>query len=140
MKDRLQRFMQGRYGVDQLSNFIVVVAVVLLVIELFLPSFKIRSIVNLVAVCMLVYSYFRIFSRNHYKRYAENERFLKYFDRTQRWFQQQRNKKDLHKGRRTVSLNVHAANNPFVCRKGKGRLQSLVQSARQNLYADHRNA
>ncbi len=86
MRERLQRFMQGRYGVDQLSNFIVVVAVVLLVIELFLPSFKIRSIVNLVAVCMLVYSYFRIFSRNHYKRYAENERFLKYFDRTQRWF------------------------------------------------------
>ena len=137
MRERLQRFMQGRYGVDQLSNFIVVVAVVLLVIELFLPSFKIRSIVNLVAVCMLVYSYFRIFSRNHYKRYAENERFLKYFVRIQRWFTK---KEDLHKGRRTVSLNVHAANNPFVCRKGKERLQSLVQSARQNLYADHRNA
>ena len=138
MRERLQRFMQGRYGVDQLSNFIVVVAVVLLVIELFLPSFKIRSIVNLVAVCMLVYSYFRIFSRNHYKRYAENERFLKYFDRTQRWFTK--------KQKRFAQRKTHRFFKCPCCKqsirvpKGKERLQSLVQSARQNLYADHRNA
>lgn len=92
MRERLQRFMQGRYGVDQLSNFIVVVAVVLLVIEMFLPSFRIRSILNLIAVCMLVYSYYRIFSRNHYKRYAENERFLKYFGRTHRWMAKKKNR------------------------------------------------
>ena len=120
MRERLQRFMQGRYGVDQLSNFIVVVAVVLLVIELFVPSFKIRSIVNLVAVCMLVYSYFRIFSRNHYKRYAENERFLKYFDRTQRWFTK--------KQRRFAQRKTHRFFKCPCCKqsirvpKGKGKI------------------
>ena len=62
MKDKFLRFMYGRYGVDQFSKCLVVLGILFLLLSL----------------AILVYSYFRMFSRNHSKRYAENQLYLKY--------------------------------------------------------------
>ena len=73
MKERLQRFMIGRYGVDTFSKFLLGVAFALCVLDLFINS---RMLTSWFYV-LVIYAYFRIFSRNHQKRYQENLKFMK---------------------------------------------------------------
>ena len=72
MREKLIRFMQGRYGTDQFSRFLLGVAVACLVLSLFIHS-RIWSFLILI---LIVYCYFRMFSRNIQKRYAENQKYL----------------------------------------------------------------
>ena len=71
LKMKFTRFMQGRNGVDQLSQFLNIVVIVLFVLSLFI---KWKPIYWL-AIALLVYMYFRIFSRNIPKRSVENQKF-----------------------------------------------------------------
>ncbi len=73
MRERLMRFMAGRYGPDQLSKFLNVLVMVLLIVSMFTRL----GILYWFALALLIYCYFRIFSRNHQRRYAENARYLK---------------------------------------------------------------
>ena len=70
--DNLRHFMYGRYGVDSLGRFLIGVMFVLIVL-----SFFIRGWIPQVLIwALLFYSYFRMFSRNIPKRYAENQKYL----------------------------------------------------------------
>jgi len=80
MREKIARFMQGRYGIDQFSNFLVFSALVILVLEIFIKVPVIRSLFNILSVAAIIYAYFRIFSKNHSKRYSENERYMKYYN------------------------------------------------------------
>lgn len=73
MKEKLMRFMAGRYGGDQLGRFLSFAALVLIVLNLLFRS----ALLWLLAVAALVWSYVRIFSRNLDKRRAENARYLR---------------------------------------------------------------
>lgn len=77
MRERLQRFMYGRYGIDTLGKFIVGVALGICVLNLFLHSF----ILSILIWALLIYSYYRMFSRNLQKRYNENVKFLNFKNR-----------------------------------------------------------
>ena len=77
MRERFERFMRGRYGVDHFSHFIVVCALVIMLLQIIFPYNYAKAFLNVLAIAMLAYAYFRIFSRNHYKRYEENMRYMK---------------------------------------------------------------
>ena len=70
MREKLQRFMMGRYGNDGLNRFLMIVALVCLVISLFGPSFF-----YMLGLIIMGYAYFRMFSRQTYKRALENQKF-----------------------------------------------------------------
>lgn len=72
MREKLQKFMIGRYGVDAFGKFLMGTIVVLWVINLFAGS----SILYSWGLLLLVYAYYRMFSRNIQKRYQENQKFL----------------------------------------------------------------
>lgn len=72
MKEKLQRFMMGRYGVDAFSKFLLGTAMVLWILDIFVNSRVLYSW----ALLLLVYSYYRMFSRNTSQRYQENLKFL----------------------------------------------------------------
>ena len=72
MKEKIQRFMVGRYGVDALSKFMVTVALILWAINLFARN----RILYSWAVILWILVYVRMFSRNIQKRYRENAKFL----------------------------------------------------------------
>lgn len=72
MREKLQRFMIGRYGVDALGKFLLGVVVVLWAVNLFANN----RILYSWALLLMVYAYFRMFSRNTTKRYQENVKFL----------------------------------------------------------------
>lgn len=72
MRQRLQHFMMGRYGADQLSKVLMFVSLGLLLLSMFTRW----HIFYLIALLLLGYVYFRMFSRNVQKRYQENQKFL----------------------------------------------------------------
>ena len=71
-RDKMTRFMYGRYGTDQLNKCIMVITMVLLVFSLFIRY----QIFYWLAIVGIVIMYFRMLSMNIYKRAAENTRFL----------------------------------------------------------------
>ena len=64
--------MYGRYGVDSFGRFLIGAMFVLIVLSIFIRSW----ILQVLIWGVLIYSYFRMFSRNIPKRYAENQKFL----------------------------------------------------------------
>lgn len=72
-KNKMMQFMQGRYGADQMGQMISAVSMVFLIISLFSRN----QAWFLLAVIGIVYNYFRMFSKNISKRYAENQKYLK---------------------------------------------------------------
>lgn len=76
MKEKLARFMVGRNGNDQLNHFLLGLALALLVIAaIFKDSFG--SISYIIVFALLGYAYFRMFSRNVYKRREENGKYMR---------------------------------------------------------------
>lgn len=69
MKEKFQRFMIGRYGFDELSKVYLSVTIACMVVSMFTKS----SALYLVSLVLLVYTYFRAFSRNAAKREKENQ-------------------------------------------------------------------
>ena len=74
-KERFMRFMQGRYGADSFSRFLLGVSIACMVVSIFTGG-VVHSVLYGISLVGLVYCYFRMFSRNYSKRYAENRVFL----------------------------------------------------------------
>jgi len=77
MKERIAKFMAGRYGNDQLGRALLVVDIILLVLSLVFSN-KLGGILLPLAMVLLGYMYFRMFSRNIYKRQEENGKYLRF--------------------------------------------------------------
>lgn len=72
MREKLRRFMDGRYGADDLSRMHGVVVMILLVLSLFGGL----GILYWIALALMIYSIWRMMSRNVSKRYEENRKYL----------------------------------------------------------------
>ncbi len=73
-RDRFQNFMSGRYGNDQLNQFLSIAALVCIVVNIFIR--RQTQILWIIAVVLLIWVYFRTFSRNTSQRAIENDRWL----------------------------------------------------------------
>ena len=85
-REKLNRFMMGRYGQDALSRFTLIVFVVLAIIGFLVRDGAGRGILNVLLLAVLVIWYLRAFSRNFEKRRRENAVYLKYKNAVLRWF------------------------------------------------------
>lgn len=77
--EKLQSFMRGRNGVDNLARFVLVVALVLLLAGMFVSDATVRGVLSWLALAAILYAYFRMLSRNVGKRYRENCAYLRAF-------------------------------------------------------------
>ena len=87
MREKFMRFMYGRYGVDALGKFLFIFAVVLSLIARRADS----GLLMLLCWVILFYSYFRMFSRNIYKRSTENQFYLNKTYKLRCWITKQKN-------------------------------------------------
>ena len=71
------QFMYGRNGVDYFSRFLTYFALALLVLKLIIPR-AVGSVLWYLAVAVLIYAYFRIFSKNLGKRREENAKYYQW--------------------------------------------------------------
>lgn len=79
-KKTARRFMEGRYGTDKLNIFLLRTAFVLMLIDLFLPVGLLKLVFWLLPMGLMVWSILRSFSRNIYRRYGENRKYLQLMD------------------------------------------------------------
>ena len=82
----LRRMMYGRYGGDQLSWFLLAVYVLLSL----LSGLPYLGILSWAALAVLVWSFYRMFSRRYDRRRAENARFLSLAAPAIRWVKMRR--------------------------------------------------
>lgn len=75
MKQKLAKLMYGRYGSDQYSRFLNIFAMLLLVVSLFLGQTA-RSFIMVVVLALLIYVWFRFFSKSIPARRQENTKYL----------------------------------------------------------------
>ena len=71
MRERFRRFMAGRYGTDALNQFLSIVSIVLLLVALLTRG----NLFTWVGMGVLIWCYYRTFSRNIPKRTEENYKF-----------------------------------------------------------------
>ena len=64
--------MTGRYGVDQFSSSLITISLILIVINIFVRN----QILYSMGFVILIYSYFRVFSKHIHKRYQENMKYM----------------------------------------------------------------
>ncbi len=83
---KFRTFMYGRYGFDELTGFLSVATVLFVVLALFWRYF------NIVAWLILLYSVFRIYSRNIAARSRERAFYLRIRTKVQGFFRLRKNK------------------------------------------------
>ena len=82
----LRRVMAGRYGNDQLGNFLFVGYLLFFVLQFVFRGTMISLVLILFSYFMIVLYFFRCFSRNIYKRQMENQKFLKAWNPVKNYF------------------------------------------------------
>ncbi len=87
MREKLIRFMQGRYGMDYLGRFTIILGLTAIILSMFIDS----AILSILAWACIIYAYFRMFSRNIYKRSSENQAFLTKTYKIRCFFARQKN-------------------------------------------------
>ena len=76
--------MQGRYGADKLSNFMLILAFIFILISMFMGVYG--FVFSGIGLALIVLTYVRMFSKNIQKRYAENLAYLKVYNKVKGFF------------------------------------------------------
>lgn len=96
MREKLRQFMIGRYGTDGLNQFLSITSLVLLLIAIISRV----SLFTYLGAALLIFCYYRTFSRNISKRTEENYKFYTLKDRVDNkfkgWKEQWANRKVYH--------------------------------------------
>lgn len=82
MLERVRRFMYGRYGLDKLGQFTMILTLVFLI----LSRFDRTGLFYILSVVTMVTYLFRFLSKNIYKRAYENDKYLKISTKWKNWF------------------------------------------------------
>lgn len=85
-----RRFMTGRYGTDKLNNLLLGLGLATCFLNLFMVDNIFGWILTTASYIFMLLALFRCFSRNTYKRYRENRKYLliveRIRDREHRYF------------------------------------------------------
>ena len=76
----MRSFMLGRYGSDSLNTALLIAGLVTCLISFFIPGWP-CIILTLLSYLLMGIVVFRMLSRNTYKRYQENRRYLRFWER-----------------------------------------------------------
>lgn len=76
LKWKIQQFMRGRNGVDELNRFLIYGMLVLYVLSVLFRS----SILYYISFVILIYSFYRMLSKNLYVRREENRKFVTWLE------------------------------------------------------------
>ncbi|HIY62850.1 MAG TPA: zinc-ribbon domain-containing protein [Candidatus Mediterraneibacter stercoripullorum] len=121
MKEKLYRFMQGRNGVDSLSKFLLITGVVVVLLSALFGSHPVGMFFYFLGWVVIIYCYFRMFSRNISKRYAENDAFLNRTYKIRSFFQKQIN---IWKQRRVYHIyTCPGCRQKIRIPRGKGKIE-----------------
>ena len=73
---KIRSFLYGRNGFDDLAKHSLIAALVLCIICGFIPRGIFQIVFSAISWALLIYSYYRILSKDIYKRVAENKKYI----------------------------------------------------------------
>ncbi len=126
---KMERWMQGRNGLDDLARHLYYVGFVLLLLSLFDPS----GLINLLAMVAIVYAMFRAFSKKLDKRQAENAAYLRKTAGIRTFFQQRKLRFDERKTYRFVKCKCGTT---LRMRRGQGVREVVCPKCGNHLTCD----
>ncbi len=106
-RNRMIRWMQGRYGMDALGKFLMILTVICIVLNMFIGN---RGL-YLLGLLLLVLEYVRMFSRNIPARYRENQKYLQIVDNIRHTFRNP----SLHNPFVTIRERINSPYRIFKC-------------------------
>ena len=75
-----RHFMTGRYGTDKLNSVILTTGLIVCLVGVFVGG-ACSGLFTIISYSLMFWALFRTFSRNTYKRYQENRKFMMFLDR-----------------------------------------------------------
>ena len=78
----LRRFMAGRYGTDKLNTAILCVGLGVCIVSMLIPVPMVKLLATFISYGLMFWAIFRSLSRNTYKRYQENRKYLQIVERS----------------------------------------------------------
>ena len=121
MRNALQRFMYGRYGNDQFNLFLMVSYLVI-----YLLFFLTRvGIFYYLSLGLMIYTLYRMLSRDLARRREENRRFLRRADPVIRWF---RLRRTIHRDKEHCYFKCPSCGQYLRVPRGKGRITVSCRS------------
>ena len=86
----IRHFMMGRYGTDKLNMVILGSGLIASLVSMFIHFAPVNLLLTAVSYALMGWAIFRTLSRNTYKRYQENRKYLMFMqrikDRDHRYF------------------------------------------------------
>ena len=119
-REKLAAFMVGRYGADQLGQFISIFALILIFINIFLNGVA-EQVIQYFVLLLLVYSIYRMLSKNTAARYKENVTYLKIKNRIVSYFANIRRR--IRDGKTHRFYKCSACKTTVRVPKGKGKIR-----------------
>ena len=90
---KVRTFFYGRNGFDDLAKLSIISSIIVILICGFWPQGIVKTILKLISWALLGYGYFRILSKNIYKRVSENRKYLNAIKMTKTRWQQRKTHK-----------------------------------------------
>ena len=103
----MQRFMRGRYGTDKLNTAMLTAGFLVCLVGIFFKG-PVSLVFTVVSYSLMILAVYRTFSRNTYKRYQENRKFMAFLERI--------------KDREHRYYNCPKCRQPVRVPRGKGKL------------------
>lgn len=75
MRDRIAKFMAGRNGNDRLNLFLIVIGIIFIILGVVFRD-SAGLLFNTLTLVIIVFVYFRMFSKNLSKRQTENAKYM----------------------------------------------------------------
>ena len=114
--------MQGRYGSDQFARFTMGLALVLVILTLFVSRYSsVGFLLDFLGMLCIVYTYYRIFSRDIQKRYEENRKYLEMTAKLRNRFNKEKNLMRQRKNHHIYSCP--GCGQKIRIPRGKGRIE-----------------
>lgn len=116
----LRHFMQGRYGSDKLNMTLLWTGVAACLASVLLPIPALKLILTAISYALMFWAIFRAFSRNTYKRYQENRKYLTFLqqikDREHKYFRCPRCRQGVRvpRGKGRISISCPKCKEKFI--------------------------
>ena len=116
----LQRFMYGRYGTDKLNTVILAAGLICCLLSMFIPLAAVKLLFMLASYILMGIAIFRMLSRNTYKRYQENRKYLmllqRFKDKEHRYYDCPRCRQQVRvpRGKGKISITCPKCREKFI--------------------------
>ncbi|GAA3010758.1 hypothetical protein [Tetragenococcus solitarius] len=117
-QNKIVQFMRGRYGVfDSLNKMLLILTAALLILNIFITI----PLVNLLPLLLIVIVYYRFFSKRIYVRSNENQKYLRWKNKTKNFFKL---RKEAFQNRKNyVYFHCPQCKKALRAPKGKGKIK-----------------